>query len=310
MKYYLTQLYGEIKTIYFKNFSRMRIDNQITNETFTYIMFSNLTSKDEDEIIEIDNFKTLVKDYVQLKNDENYICESAFMLDIQDELDEATEILRNKFKTNVSSITQEVIDLLKTESSESYIVGGACRDALDANISSPKDYDFATDILYDDMERLFTQEGFTVQEVGKKTLVLNISKNGENFEIANFRKDGTYTDGRRPDSVSIGTIVDDGNRRDFTCNALYFNLVTTTISDVSGTGINDCFSKILRPVGNADDRMSEDLLRIMRAYRFIGLGYFPTSKLVKSCRKNFDDMITTISPERIRLEVEKMVNLI
>jgi len=308
MKYYLSRLYDEIKEEYFKNFAHMRINNQILNATFTSIMFGNLKPTDTVNEDDIEDFKLMISDYENLTKLETYDCQSQFMLNIQDELLEA-QIILGSYLRDISTITLEVMTILKTASAESCLVGGACRDALDMDVDEPKDYDFATDVLYDELERLFKDEGFRVKETGKHTLVLTISKNNETFEIANFRKDGTYEDGRRPSNVTIGTIEDDGRRRDFTCNAIYYNLTTENILDISGLGISDCFTKTLRSVGNADDRMSEDLLRIMRAYRFIGKGYTPYGNLLAVCRKNFNDMIINISSERIRMEVEKMVHI-
>ena len=231
---------------------------------------------------------------------------------------ENLEILQNEFYSKMKEalktatpVTLEVARLLRVQSTQAVLVGGCVRDALLGK--TPKDYDFATNAHYDDVEELLSANGFKIKEAGKQFLVMIVSKDGEEFEIAMFRKDGNYTDGRRPDSVEIGTIFEDAERRDFTINSLSFNLTSGKVQDPNGTGLQDMLNRKLRFVGNADERIKEDFLRVARFYRFLGrfkeLGMTPDSKSLKACRTNFAEMQKRVAPERLKNEIEKMVGL-
>lgn len=116
------------------------------------------------------------------------------------------------------------------------------------------------------------------------------------------------SDGRRPESVEAGTMMDDALRRDFTINALYYDPFTDEVLDPTGRGLMDLRDKMIRFNGKPKDRITEDLLRIMRCYRFSAvLGFTIEPKALKICRTYFNEMCSKISGERIRLEVEKMI---
>jgi tRNA nucleotidyltransferase (CCA-adding enzyme) len=215
--------------------------------------------------------------------------------------DESMEIAAKHF----DDVTKEVINILKMFSSESCLVGGAVRDIIAGY--EENDYDFVTDTGYDILTEVFEMNGFKCIETGLQFLVLNISKDGMKYEIANFRKDGTYTDGRRPDSVSIGTIDDDANRRDFSIGALYYNLKTGHVLDPTGLGLLDLSNKTLCFVGNPENRLNEDLLRVYRFYRFICKGFKPESNSLTAVRRHFKCAQKTVAPERVKDELEKMV---
>lgn len=207
-----------------------------------------------------------------------------------------------------SDIAREVASILLQVSNDSYIVGGAVRDSILGN--NPKDWDFATSIPYDTLEIIFEDSGYKVQAEGKQFLVMIVSKDGHQFEIANFRKDGTYSDGRRPDSVDIGTINDDANRRDLTCNALYFNIKTHKLVDPTGFGILDIQDKVLRFVGNPKDRLNEDALRAWRFMRFVKkLGFKAHPKSARAIKTNFKDIYEKSNPQRVLQEMSKFINL-
>ncbi|WP_298751915.1 CCA tRNA nucleotidyltransferase [uncultured Arcobacter sp.] len=199
----------------------------------------------------------------------------------------------------------QVLMILKNHSNHNYLVGGCVRDKLLGKV--PHDWDIVTDVQMDIIEQSFTDNGWKVDATGKNFLVMNVSKNGEMFEIANFRKDGCYADGRRPETVEIGTIYEDAERRDFTCNALYYEPFTDIIIDPLNQGIKDIENRILRFVGNPKDRIQEDYLRVARFYRFIGKGFTPDKKSLKACRTYFENMMLHTPAERLRIEIEKMV---
>lgn len=202
----------------------------------------------------------------------------------------------------------EVFSILKAHSDKNYLVGGCVRDIL-LN-KTPNDFDVVTDVPIVDIISLFKDNGWKVQEAGQQFLVCILSKNGNSIEIANFRNDSTYIDGRRPESVSIGTIEEDAERRDISINSLYLNPYNGEIIDPTGNGLSDISNKIIRMNGNPEKRLKEDLLRIMRVYRFSAqFGFTIEKKTLSSCRKHFNEMSKKIPPERIKNEVEKIAHI-
>lgn len=126
------------------------------------------------------------------------------------------------------------------------------------------------------------------------------------YEVVEW-SDQLISDGRRPDSVQVGTIEEDAIRRDFTINSLYMNPWTGEILDPTGRGIEDLNKKIIRFNGKASERIKEDYLRIFRAYRFASqLSFELERKTLKACRTHFETACKTISGQRILIEVEKM----
>lgn len=195
---------------------------------------------------------------------------------------------------------------IKNLTNEVYFVGGCVRDQVIG--LTPKDYDIVTDCNLDVLNITLIDNGWKINEAGKNFLVTIASKNNQQYEITNFRKDGTYTDGRRPDYVEIGDMQTDYLRRDFSINALYYHPFDDKIVDPSGHGIKDIQNKIIRFNGKAKDRIKEDYLRIFRCYRFASkYGFTIENTALKACRTNFNKACKTIAPERIRVEIEKML---
>ena len=198
--------------------------------------------------------------------------------------------------------------ICKNYASEVYLVGGCVRDQLLGK--QPKDFDIVINGNLDLIIKELKTNGWKIDEAGLNFLVLIASYNNKQFEIAVYRKDGTYTDGRRPENVNIGTIEDDALRRDFPINSLYYNPFNKELRDPTGNGLSDLKNKIIRFNGKPKERIKEDLLRIMRCYRFASsLGFTIEQKTLKNCRRYFSEMCEKIPPERIRLEVEKMSNV-
>lgn len=188
---------------------------------------------------------------------------------------------------------------------EMYLVGGCVRDTMLKRI--PKDFDLVVNGNLDIIEEELRQNNWKIDGAGKQFFVLIASKDNQQFEIAMFRKDGTYTDGRRPDFVEVGTIYEDAMRRDFTINSLYLNPWNGEIVDPTNNGLKDIENKIIRFNGKAKERIQEDKLRIMRCYRFsLQLNFEIEKKALKACRTYFEDMTKEVSAMRIMNEVEKM----
>jgi tRNA nucleotidyltransferase/poly(A) polymerase len=165
------------------------------------------------------------------------------------------------FQGPMGEALKQVVETLAGAKFESYLAGGCVRDYL-LNRSF-KDIDIATNAKPDELIKLFPNH----IPVGKQFGIIIVLVNHFKFEIATFRTDGDYVDGRHPQSISFASAEEDAKRRDFTINALFFDLKKNQIIDyVNGTG--DLKSKIIRAVGDPHKRFSEDYLRILRALRF------------------------------------------
>lgn len=300
MKYYKKYLHDEIKDLYFKHFAYLQIQDDIIKGKFDSSFLSEIMFQPEIAST-IQEFKNQVLDYCHINTliglPKSQALQRIDLLKIN-----AGEMLFYMMK-DMHYITREVIEILRY-SVNSCIVGGAVRDMLVGNPA--KDFDFVTDIEYDKLIEIFTNNNFEIKETGKAFRVLNVIKGGITFEIANFRKDGTYTDGRRPESTDIGTIEDDAARRDFTINALYFNLTSLTVIDPTGLGLIDRSNHLLRFVGVPKERLNEDLLRVYRFYRFLSKGLIADQKSLTACRAAFDCAQKTVASQRVLMELEKM----
>lgn len=178
-----------------------------------------------------------------------------------------------------------------------YLVGGAIRN-LTAGFPA-KDYDLATDASPQEVMRLFKR----VVPTGIKHGTVTVFFNGKAFEVTTFRVESNYTDSRRPDTVSYTpSIYEDLKRRDFTMNAMAFNLDSEELIDPHNGRI-DLANKVIRAIGNPVERFNEDGLRLLRAPRFASQLNFTiesaTLKALEECRKN----LRMVSFERIRDEI-------
>lgn len=208
-------------------------------------------------------------------------------------------------KSGYSNTLLELFMHIKTLTNNAYLVGGCVRDIV-LN-KEPKDFDIVTDCDLEQLKKMLRDNNWSITDAGENFLVTIASKHCEQYEIALYRKDGTYSDGRRPDFVEIGDINSDAERRDLTINALYMCPYTKEIIDPTKKGLSDIQNRLIRMNGRADDRIKEDKLRIMRVYRFSNqLGFKIEKRTLKACRKYFNDMYSQVSPERVKNEIEKM----
>ena len=158
---------------------------------------------------------------------------------------------------------------------QAWIVGGWVRDRLQG--LNPTEMDIATNLHPDIVSQLFDKT-IPVGAAFGTILVLD-EESDKSWEVTTLRCDGTYGDGRRPDDVEFGDdIIEDLARRDFTINAMAVDPVTGEIIDEFG-GLQDLNAGIIRAVGNSHDRIREDGLRIMRAFRFLDSGELGTRVL-------------------------------
>jgi len=186
---------------------------------------------------------------------------------------------------------------------KAYIVGGAIRDIITGE-KAPDDIDIATNVPIEELEK-----HFETHDIGKNKDfgILVVNYQGDTFEIANFRQDGNYADGRRPESVEI--IMDfegDTARRDFTINAMGVDKDGNIYDYFDGQ--KDIQNKILRTVGNPHDRFGEDYLRMLRTVRFASrLGFEIDPDTLRAIQDTASN-IQNISGERIMKELEKMAD--
>lgn len=202
-----------------------------------------------------------------------------------------------------------------------FAVGGAIRDYLysihHGGKFSPKDVDLATEAPPEKVLQILGSPEAIAQGIksvpkGEAFGVISAIINGDEFEIATFREDGQYTDGRRPDSVNFSTPGKDAKRRDLYFNALFFDINKKEIRDYNlndegeGQGLLDIKNLHARPVGNARDRFREDKLRIPRLIRFFSRfnpGYIMAhlDQNTLDAIEEFKDLVG-VSPERIAAE--------
>lgn len=194
-----------------------------------------------------------------------------------------------------------VMEQLRAAGFEAYAVGGCVRDALLGR--APHDWDLTTNATPAQMKSAVT---FRALDTGIKHGTVTFLVDDKPIETTTFRTDGAYSDGRHPDSVSFArTIEEDLARRDFTVNAMAWSPETGIVDPFGGA--SDLQAGVLRCVGDAETRFSEDGLRIMRALRFAstyGLEVEPVTAKA-ACRKA--GMLPNVSAERISAELLKMM---
>lgn len=189
-----------------------------------------------------------------------------------------------------------IIKQLRSRGHEAFLVGGCVRDLLLGK--KPKDYDIATSARPEEVMAAFPK---TIP-VGAQFGVIIVRRGGRNFEVATFRKDSTYSDGRHPDRVEFSTARADARRRDFTINGMFLDPVTGEVLDFVG-GRKDLKAGIIRAIGAPDRRFDEDKLRMLRAARFAArLGYEIEGKTAAAIRRRAAE-IAEVSAERIGAEV-------
>ncbi|MDR3210323.1 MAG: HDIG domain-containing protein [Planctomycetota bacterium] len=182
-----------------------------------------------------------------------------------------------------------------------FFCGGAVRDSLRGE--QPKDYDLATSATPEEISRLIP----SAIPVGKAFgVMLAEGTAGGHYEIATFRTDLAYTDGRHPDGVVFSTPEEDARRRDFTINALFYNLFTREIIDYVG-GLADLEGRTLRTVGVATERFQEDKLRLLRAVRFAARTGFRIAEETWDALCLLAGEIKVVSAERIAGELETIL---
>lgn len=196
----------------------------------------------------------------------------------------------------------EILSQLDSAGFEAYFVGGCVRDKLMGK--SAHDIDITTNARTGDIMRVFG--GSKVIPTGLKHGTVTVLKEGVPYEITTFRVDGSYSDGRRPDSVRFTSdINDDLARRDFTMNAIAMNRHGDVIDPFGGS--EDIKNHVIRCVGAPEKRFGEDALRIMRAIRFASQLRFEIEKETAEAVHSMAAGLSAISRERVRDELNKLI---
>jgi poly(A) polymerase len=198
-------------------------------------------------------------------------------------------------------MANSICDALRRKGFEALLVGGCVRDMLLGR--EPADYDVATDATPEKVMGLFPE----ALAVGAQFGVILVPRDGLKVEVATFRSDVGYSDGRHPDRVVYSkTAQEDVQRRDFTINGLLMRPDTEEVLDFVG-GQADLKAKIIRAIGEADRRFTEDKLRMMRAVRFAARFEFEIeAETFRAIRRHVKE-IGQVSPERLREELTKML---
>jgi len=193
-----------------------------------------------------------------------------------------------------------IVKRLQESGHQALLAGGCVRDHLLG--FKPTDYDIATSATPDQIEKIFSK---TIP-VGRQFGVMLVILNSIQFEVATFRTEGGYQDGRRPGFVNFSNAEEDASRRDFTVNGLFYDPIQHRVLDYVG-GVKDLSDELIRCIGDPAKRFEEDKLRLMRAIRFSArLGFAIEVKTWDEIKLRAAQ-IDLVSKERIRDEIDKIL---
>jgi putative nucleotidyltransferase with HDIG domain len=197
------------------------------------------------------------------------------------------------------ALAKEIVGRLQQAGFAAFWVGGCVRDFLLGR--EPQDFDIATDARPEQIEKLFRK---TIA-VGRKFGVMIVIEKKLQFQVAMFRAEADYQDGRRPEKVVFANAEADALRRDFTVNGLFYDPLTEKIHDWVG-GEKDLRAKIIRTIGAPEERFAEDHLRLLRAVRFAAQLSFEIEPKTFAAIQSLAPRIKLISAERMRDELVKL----
>jgi len=226
----------------------------------------------------------------------------------------------------IPQVVGNITGKLEERGFEAYLVGGCVRDLLLSR--EPKDWDVATNALPEQVQEIFPDSVYE-NEFGTVVVKVTPSTNNESLtnlrmvEVTTYRKEGKYTDKRHPDTIKFAkTIEEDLARRDFTVNAIAFNIGTSDVPNIDAmlrtsdvhklvvdpfSGLDDLGNKIIRAVGKPEERFNEDALRLMRAVRLAAELNFGIEKKTADAIKKNAPLLEMIAKERIRDELAKLI---
>jgi poly(A) polymerase len=202
--------------------------------------------------------------------------------------------------TEVGQGALRIVRALRSAGHEAFFVGGCVRDLLRDEI--PEDYDIVTSARPEQVMSLFPR----TYPVGVSFGVVLVSEGDLLYEVATYRQEAEYEDGRHPSQVSFATAKEDVYRRDFTVNGLLMDPETGEVVDYVG-GVADIESRVIRTIGDPEARFAEDHLRMLRAVRFAAnLGFIVDGETLAAI-KRYGAHIARVSAERIREELTRIL---
>jgi poly(A) polymerase len=193
----------------------------------------------------------------------------------------------------------EIVAQLRGRGHIAYFAGGCVRDIVRGK--TPKDFDIATDAKPEEVQQIFSR----TYAVGAHFGVIVVVENGFQFEVATFRSDDVYVDGRRPSAVRFSSPKEDAKRRDFTINGMFYDPVANEVIDFIG-GRADLDAKLVRAIGDPAERFKEDRLRMLRAVRFATVLDYKIDNQTWDALAANAHAISEISAERIREELVRI----
>lgn len=193
---------------------------------------------------------------------------------------------------------------LRAAGYQAVLAGGAVRDAWLGLL--PNEFDVATSATPDQIEAVFRGLAQRTIGVGKSFGVIVVLADSGPIEVATFRADGVYTDGRHPDSIVFSNLEHDAERRDFTINAMFYDPATKELIDVVD-GVRDLQNRIIRAVGDPAKRFQEDALRVMRAVRFTAQLGFELDPATERAVHAAAGALVKVSRERLTAEFDKLL---
>jgi tRNA nucleotidyltransferase/poly(A) polymerase len=198
----------------------------------------------------------------------------------------------------------QIVQRLRGEGYEALLAGGCVRDELLGAV--PKDYDVATSATPDEVRRLFGHRR-TLPIGAAFGVIVVLGPHGiEPVEVATFREDADYSDGRRPDAVRFSTAEADALRRDFTVNGLFLDPLDGCVIDYVG-GQADLAAKLVRAIGDPYARFAEDKLRLLRAVRCAATLGFDLDPSTAAAVRSMAGQVRVVSPERIAAELKRIL---
>lgn len=211
------------------------------------------------------------------------------------------ERLSRDLAANIPAPVSTVMDRLRARGFEAYVVGGCVRDAMLGR--TPYDWDVTTDATPVQMKEAV---GLRSRDTGLKHGTVTFIVDGEPIETTTFRTEGGYSDGRHPDTIGFAsTLEEDLSRRDFTINAMAWSPETGLVDPFGGA--YDLEHKVLRCVGDPDERFAEDGLRVMRGLRIAAVHGLDIEEGTAQAAHARRQMLDAVSEERITVELTKMM---
>ncbi len=198
----------------------------------------------------------------------------------------------------------DIVRKLRAAGYEALWAGGCVRDQLLG--LAPKDYDVATSATPDQIRAVFGHRRTLLIGAAFGVITVLGPRSAGQIEVATFRTDATYSDGRHPDSVTFTTAEHDAQRRDFTINGLFFDPVAGEVVDYVN-GQQDLHDRIIRAIGDPRLRLREDKLRMLRAVRFAATFDFEIEPATLHAIQQMAPEATTVSAERIGMEIRRML---